>query len=175
MDCHEKQLISIKNPFKAYKYSYKYKVWDVHISDKNSFVWKNFIEEYYPSFLRYKIVDTTLMDYYVLLYILEELNILKNSTVIHYSQLCLCSLPNIYEGDHLSIVQAINSIPFLLGLTNIILYRELEGDYKGKLMYAFSEIEKHKVSFSNKKPNFNTIKNKFCNPKTGIIYTLPET
>lgn len=173
MDCHEEQLISIKNPFKAFKYAHKYKVWHTHISDKNSFVWKNFMETYYSQFMRYKTIDTTLMDYYVLLYILDSLNLIKNTTIIHYSQLGICSLPKIYEGDHLSIVQAINSLPFSLGIANIILFRETEGPYKGKINYAFSENENHKVSFSKDKPNFNTIKNKFCDPKSGIIYILP--
>lgn len=175
MDCHEKQLISIKNPFKAFKYAHKYKIWHTHISDKNSFVWRNFIETYYSEFMRYKIIDTPLMDYYVLLYILETLNLLKNSSVIHYSQLGICSLPKIYEGDHLSVVQAINSLPFSLGIADIILYRESEGLYKGKIKYIFSENETHKVSFCKEKPNLNIIKNKFCDPSSGIIYTLPDS
>ncbi len=175
MNFHEEQLISIKDPFKAYKFAFKYKIWDTHISDKNSFVWKNYLETYYPTFARYKISDTTNMDYYVLLYLLECLELIKNSSIIHYSQIGLCSLPKIYEGDHLTIIQAINSLPFLLGITNLIFYRDKQPDERGSLKCIFSENENKKVSFKNDVPNFKTIKNKYCYPTTGKLHTIPES
>ena len=175
MDIHEEQLIAIKDPFKAYKYSFKYKIWDTHISDKNSFVWKNSLETYYPTFFRYKTKDTTFMDYYVLLYLLDSLELIKNTIIIHYSQLGLCSLPKIYEGDHLIIIQAVNSLSFLLGITNIILYREKKTTEKGSLNCIFSENETHKIAFKKDIPNLKNIKNEYCYPRTGIIHTLPQS
>ena len=175
MDIHEEQLISIKDPFKAYKYSFKYKIWDTHISDKNSFVWKNYLETYYPTFFRYKTKDTTFMDYYVLLYLLESLELIKNTTIIHYSQLGLCTIPKIYEGDHLIIIQAVNSLSFLLGITNIILYRDKNQNEKGSLQCLFSENESKKILFSKEIPNVKNIKNEYCYSTTGIIHTLPQS
>jgi len=174
MDFHEKQLISIKDPFKAYKYAFKYKIWDTHISDKNSFVWKNYLEEYYSTFFQYKTKDTTYMDYYVLLYLLESLQLIHNKTIIHYSQLGLCSLPKIYDGDHLIIIQAINSLSFLLGITNIIFYRNKNTDERGSLKTIFAENEANKISFKTDIPNVKNIKNKYCSPITGTIHTLPQ-
>lgn len=173
MNCHEEQLIAIKDPFKAYKFAFKYKIWDTHISDKNSFVWKNYLETYYPSFFQYKIKDTTFMDYYVLLYLLESLELIMNKTIIHYSQIGLCSLPKIYDGDHLVIIQAINSLSFLIGITNIIFYRNKNSSERGSLMRLFSENETHKVSFKTDIPDVKNIKNCYCSPTTGIIHTLP--
>ena len=175
MNSHEQQLISIKNPFKAYKFAHKHNIWNRHISDKNGFVWGNFLEAHYPELLKFKLKDITQMDYYVLLYILESLDLILNIPVIHYCQIGICSLPKIYEGDHLRIIQAISSLCFSIKIANIIFYREISGPNRGKIQFIFSENEEYKIAFYNEKPNLQKIKNKYCDPTTGIFHTIPNS
>jgi hypothetical protein len=169
----EHELLNIKNPFSAFNYSHKHNIWKSHINDKNGFVWTNFLETHYFAFLEYKIKDISVMDYYVLLYYLEIFGIITNKLIIHYSQIALCSIPKIYETDHIHIVQYIDNHSFHSGLTNIILYRGNNKNNKGKLLCIYSENENDKISFSQKEPNLKNINNKYC-CINGIIKELPK-
>lgn len=169
----ESDLLNIKDPFQAFIYSHKHNIWFTHINDKNSFVWTNFLDKYYSAFLEYKIKDTSLMDYYVLLYYLEIFGLIKDKVIIHYCQLALCSLPKIYETDHMYIIQFIDNHSFRSGLTNIILYRDNDTLNKGKLKCIYSENEHNKISFLQKEPNLKKIKNKYCSIN-GIIHEIPK-
>ena len=174
MNSQESILLTIKNPYKAFKYSMEKSVWKSHITDINSFVWKNFIEYHYPSFIDSKINDISLMDYYVLLYSLDTLQLLYNKTTLHYAQISLCSLPKVYEGDHLQIINFLESISFKLGHTNLILYRENNINKKGELKCIYSEFEERKIVYSHNKPNTKNLKNKYVDPISGKINKLPE-
>lgn len=174
MDSLEEQLISIKNPFKAFLFSQKYKIWNTHIHDKNSFVWINFTEQYYSKFLEYKITDLSLMDYYVLLYLLDTLQLIHDKMILHYSQVALCSLPKIYDGDHLQIIQFINTLGFRKGLLNLLLFRNNDKNNRGTLNCYFSENEEHMIAYYTNIPDVKKIKNSYCNPSDGLFTNLPE-
>ena len=174
MESLEEQLLSIKNPFNAFNFSQKYNVWRAQICDKNSFVWKNFIEKFYNTLLKYKVSDISYMDYYVLLYLLENLNLVFDKSIIHYSQLGLCSLPKIYNGDHLRVIQFINTLGFRIGIANLLLYRCESGKERGKLMCIYSEKEHHKISYHTRIQNIKNINNTYCNPSDGFLFLLPN-
>lgn len=172
MNTLELRLLDIKNPYKAFEFSMINNIWKIHIQDSNSFVWKNYIEKYYPQYEEHKIKNLSFMDYYVLLYNLDELYIINNTNILNYTQLSLATLPRIYEGDHLKIINYVYNLSFLSGYANIILYRKEVEPNKGELKCIYSEHEENKVSYFKNEPSILNIKNNYSNPINGEIFKL---
>ena len=175
MNSLEQTLISIKNPHNAFAFSQKHNFWVVPFHYSDSFVWVNYLQIYYQQYIHMKNKNISNMDYYVLLYFLEQTNLLTDTFLIKNVQLGLASIPRIYENDHLAIIHFTNSIAFRLKYTNLVLYRKEFGDNKGKLECYFSEIENYRIQYTNKCPNIKNSKNKYCNPETGEIINLYTT
>lgn len=119
----EKYILSHKNPTDIIKVCKDNQKWLDACLDQDSFLWDNFIIKYYYSLQKFRHPDISLKDFYVLLYYAEILGIHQYTPIITRTQLVLNILPKIYDGDHLTILNACCNPAITSNQTNLVMFR----------------------------------------------------
>ncbi len=175
----EKEILKKKNPYKIFELAKQYQPWNKIIEDKNSFIWENCIEIYYP--LKKNNYSLTKLDYYMVLYYVDCINELSNDNYINLCIKALETLPKIYDGDHICIVHICNTLAcrkfYNSGELSICLFRTKDKtqesffpNKEGKLQCRFIEKKTNQLfQYNNKSIENIIIKNKLVTPLYGSL------
>ena len=122
------QITKYKKPIDIIKFCHQNNKWKSICQDNNSIIWHNLIYTHYNRFINNKIPNISLKDYYVLLYYSEILGVIQNTFIVNRAQKLLNILPKIYNGDHITIINACFNTAITSNKARIILYRSKSND-----------------------------------------------
>lgn len=182
----EVDIFNKKNPEKIFNECKNHTSWVKVVEDKDGFIWKNLIDYHYVEKILYKKDSVSYMDYYVLLYYLEQSGLLNDNEILENTQLALLSIPKIYQGDHCCVIHICNTIACRnfskCGNIQIKLYRTKEKNFqnnlfpcfKGNLHCMFLESSNNCKLFTYETKNISTqnIQNKIFHPFCGSLLEL---
>lgn len=164
MNSHCLNLVNFKNPNDIFSYCEKHNITDK--IDDNSDIWYKLIEKNYNKYIDFKLDTISYKDYYVLLYFIQALNLIKDTFIISKSQEILSIIPIIYEGDHISIIHGCNNLAIRNNKAKLLLYRDKNeqctiptygsGYLKIKFINNNCDTYSNNININNYKKPFNS-------------------